>query len=125
MDARDRQPKYPYYVAGALLLVGLGLATLIYLKADAEPADIPWELTPESKKYQGALKLYGGTMNVLWVELTDWLAGLWHGRSLAYTIAVLSVVVAVGYLLIAWYLALPPLEGDDQGNGDDGHGQGG
>ena len=63
MDKAERRRTHPYAVAGAILLVGLGISVGTYIAADSGPDDIPWELTPQSKKYTRALKLYGGTMN--------------------------------------------------------------
>lgn len=41
---------------------------------------------------------------VLAAELTRWFAGLWRGRNLAFTVAFLSVLVALGLYLYAKYL---------------------
>ena len=46
----------------------------------------------ESKKYLHDLELYGGKANILFTEFRDWFAGLWYGRNLAYTVAVLTVI---------------------------------
>src|ERR1039458_7606172 len=61
----------------------------------------PSESTPQSKKYTRALKLYGGTTNALLVELNDWFRGLWHGKPLAVTVAVISLGIALVYLFFA------------------------
>jgi hypothetical protein len=112
MDKTERRVRrtYPYVVAGAILLVGLGFSVGIYLAADSGPEDIPWELTPQSKKYARALKLYGGTMNELIVELNEWFKGLWHGKSLAFTVAAISLGIALAYLFFA--TRGPPLESE-------------
>ena len=47
-----------------------------------------------SKKYVHDLELYGGKINVLAVELHQWLASLWRGKALAYTVAVLTLMLA-------------------------------
>jgi hypothetical protein len=66
----------PYLIAAIILLVGLGSAIVIYLTAGAVP-DTLLELSPDSsKKYLRDLQLYGGTANVLAVELMDWFNGL-------------------------------------------------
>ncbi len=39
------------------------------------------------------LKRIGGTQAVLTVELHDWLKSLWHGRRLAITLAVVSLLI--------------------------------
>ena len=100
MDKARRRRLRPYVVAAAILLVGLGISVGIYLVADSTPNDIPWELTPQSKKYTRALKLYGGTMNELLVELNDWFKGLWYGKSLAFTVASILARPCLGVSLL-------------------------
>jgi hypothetical protein len=51
-----------------------------------------------------------GKQGVLMAELTDWFASLWHGRNLAYTLAVLSISGFLACFLLAHLLKLyPPL----------------
>ncbi len=99
-------------VAAAILMGGLVAAVAVYITADAAPADLP-ELSPDtSKKYLRDLELYGGTANVLAVQLETWLQSLWRGRRLAYTVAAISLAVALGYFFFT--VALPPCEGPDR-----------
>ncbi len=106
-DPRTRH----YLIAGTVLLAGLIGAIVIYLRAGSAPATL-LELSPEtSKKYLRDLELYGGTANVLAVQLQAWFDGLWHGRRLAYTVAVLSAVTSLGYVFFA--VVLPPLRDPD------------
>jgi hypothetical protein len=112
MEKAERRRTYPYVVAGAILLVGLGISAGIYLAADSGPEDLPWEFTPQSKKYARALKLYGGTMNELIVELNEWFKGLWHGKSLAFTVASISLGIALVYLSFAMRVPLTERNGD-------------
>jgi hypothetical protein len=112
MYKAERRRRYSYVVAGVILLAGLGISVGIYLGTDSAPDDIPWELTPQSKKYTRALKLYGGTMNELLVELNDWFKGLWHGKSLAFTVAAISLGVALAYLFFTTRGPLAEPEGD-------------
>jgi len=84
----------------AILIAGLVGAIWIYLAA--VPADNALGYDPmQSKKYLHDLELYGGTANVLAAQFSDWFAGLWHGRNLAYTIAVLTVLTALAVRAIA------------------------
>ena len=95
-------------ISAAILIGGLAAAILIYVKAGAPPEN-PLGYDPEdSKQYLRQLELYGGKANVLGVELRQWFDGLWHGRSLALTVAVLAALVAAGFRLAA--IPLPPLE---------------
>jgi hypothetical protein len=101
-DPRTRH----YLIAAIILLAGLIGAIVIYLRAGNAP-DILLEFSPEtSKKYLRDLELYGGTANVLAVQFQTWFDGLWHGRSLAYTVAVISAVTSLGYVFFA--VVLPP-----------------
>jgi hypothetical protein len=46
------------------------------------------------------MEMVGGTANLVASDITDWLTGLWHGRTLAYTLAVLTVVAAYAFFFI-------------------------
>jgi hypothetical protein len=48
-------------------------------------------------------EVYGGKMNILAVEFRQWLARLWCGKPLAYTIALLTVLLAS----LLWRLGSP------------------
>jgi hypothetical protein len=108
----DRRAR-PYVVSTIILLVGLVVAIGIYFTADTTSQDIPWELTADSRKYLRALELYGGKLNVFAVEFSNWFDGLWHGKSLAFTVAVLALVISALYLLVA--LRLASTESDESG----------
>jgi hypothetical protein len=109
-------------VAAGTLFAGFAVALVIYMTA-TPPPDNPLGYRPEdSKKYLREMELYGGKANVLAGEFRQWFEGLWHGRSLAFTVAVLSVLLA---LVIS--IASTPLPGDtdptetteDDANGPD------
>lgn len=88
-------------VAALILLAGLAAAAVVYLRA-TQPAEGLLELSADtSKTYLRDLQRYGGTANVLASELRGWLDSLWHGRRLAATLAVLSVLAAAAYLFAA------------------------
>lgn len=102
-----RNPRTSLYLLSCIiLLVGLGSAALIYRAAANTPGKVlgydqgdgsVYPVMPEdSKKYLRDMELYGGKANVLTDELRRWLAGLWHGKSLAYTIACISALIALG-----------------------------
>jgi hypothetical protein len=83
-------PRHLRWLASGIFLLGLGLAIFLYVTA-ASPPPHPLGYDPfTSKKYVRELELYGGKINVLAVELHQWLASLWRGKALAYTIAVLT-----------------------------------
>lgn len=115
------------YLAGTLiLLAGLGGATLIYLTATDDSSDaLGYEFVggnvyptqpDDSKRYIHDLDLYGGKAAVLADDLDRWFASLWHGRQLAYTLAILSIGLALAFFLLAGHLSTPssPVQTDDQ-----------
>ena len=93
-------------ISAIILLVGLGSAILVYQKAEnnsravlgyEEEGGSVYPIIPEdSKKYLRDLELYGGKANVLMDELRRGLAGLWHGKSLAFTIACVTIFISFG-----------------------------
>jgi hypothetical protein len=101
-----------------LLAVGLPVAGLIYLNApaDDEGGAIGYEIDGgtavpiqpgDSKSYDRQMEGMGGGAAVLAAEFAAW----WHGRKLAYTLAILSVAGS----LLCFFLArlqgyLPPPE---------------
>lgn len=93
--------KHRCIITAIILLVGLGSAILIYLTADNGPDSGLVNGLENSKKYIHDLELYGGKANVLANELTNWFAGLWHGTSLAFTVACITIVIALGYFFFA------------------------
>ncbi len=114
----DASPRTPYEtvmrkIAAAVLAVGLSAAALVFALAPPEATDDasgPYVAAVDnSKKYRLELERIGGKAAVLAVEFDEWFDGLWHGRRLAGTLAVLSVAAALLCFLAA---KLPPL--DDQ-----------
>jgi hypothetical protein len=57
-----------------------------------------------SKPYVRQLQLFGGKTAVLFDELNRWFAGLWHGTSLALTVAWLSVLAAAALFALGHHL---------------------
>ncbi len=97
-----------YLVSATVLLAGLCSAVLIYLTA-GNSSDSALGIEPEySKMYTHDLELYGGKANVLAAEFSRWFAGLWHGRTLAFTVACITVLVSLGLFLVAYHLYPDP-----------------
>jgi hypothetical protein len=106
---------HPYLITAIILLVGLGSAVLIYLTAESASDSVlgyevigrnVYPITPEdSKMYKHDMELYGGKANVLADELRRWFVGLWHGKSLAFTVACITVVISFGVFFVANLLA--------------------
>jgi hypothetical protein len=97
-------------LAAAVLAVGFAASIAIYLTARPE-AENPLGYDPmQTKTYLHDLELYGGKANVLAAEFREWFTGLWQGRNLAFTLAVITVLVALAIRFVA---ALPPPEALD------------
>lgn len=100
-----------YLISAAILLMGLGSAMTIFLTAndDAESGygfeivnGTVYPTDPEhSKKYIRNLELYGGKANVIADEFGRWFDGLWQGKSLATTIAGMTIFFSSCLFLFA------------------------
>jgi len=81
----------------AILLVGLAASLAIFLTAKP-PAPNPLGYEPEdSKQYLRDMEVYGGKTNLIASEVREFLASLWHGKRLALTVAVITLVAAWAY----------------------------
>jgi hypothetical protein len=90
------------------LAVGVVAGLAIYIAASQRP-QADYEL-PETKAYLRQLEMYGGQSNVLATELREGFAGLWHGKPLGVTVAVLGVLLRAGL----YFFADPLLPEDDE-----------
>jgi len=100
-ESFNRLAKRLRFAAVMILIVGLGGSMIIYL--NAEPISLhPLGYDPlTTKKYLREMELYGGKINVLATRAREWFEGLWQGTSLACTVAVLSVSLA----LLLWFFS--------------------
>ncbi len=99
-----RVRKWLYFASAAILTAGIVSSILIYLAAaNDESADSEYEVIggfvypgggTYNKKYIHDLQVYGGNAAMLADRFTRWFNGLWHGTSLAYTVAVITLLVA-------------------------------
>jgi hypothetical protein len=97
-----------------ILAMGLCGSVLIYLTAEEDPVSAAsyvvvggeaYPIAPEnSKKYVRELRRFGGKAAVLFDEFNRWFDALWHGKSLAITLACISVFVSLGLFLFANWL---------------------
>ena len=100
------------YLIGALILLAgwLGAAS-IYMTTPEDSGDaIGYEivdgvaypiLAHESKAYRHDLERFGGKAAVMADDFNRWFSGLWTGRRLARTLAVLSTALALAFFLAA------------------------
>ncbi len=103
-------------ISVAVLLVGLSSAILVYLKAEnnlsgvlayEEEGGSVYPVMPEdSKRYLRGLELYGGEANVLVDKLGRWFVGLWHGKSLATSVAFITIFISFVVFFTANYSPL-------------------
>jgi hypothetical protein len=92
-----------------ILIMGFGSAIAIYLTAVPDPPN-PLGYDPmETKTYLRDLEMYGGKATVLSVQIQEWFYSLWHGRPLAFTLAVLALLLA----WLVWFFG--PYEYSDDG----------
>jgi len=103
------------YVAGYVVLIAGTIASAWAYRVAVvdEMSDALNAQARNTRAYQGQMEYLGGKANVLGSEISGWFAGLWHGRNLAYTLAVLTIVAALMCFYIAFALPdLPPF-GDE------------
>lgn len=92
-------------VTAGILTAGLGSAALLYLRAAPRAAN-PLGYEPEdTKRYLRQLEVVGGKANVVATEFQRWFEGLWQGRQLAFTVAWLTLLLALGFWFVATRLA--------------------
>ena len=104
-------------VSATLLVIGFASAIAIYVVNGPTSDPTEYELE-SSKRYLRAMETYGGKANLLASDLRHWFSSLWHGRTLAFTVAVLTVVVTLVYRLAV--MPLPPDDDvEDRTSGDD------
>lgn len=99
-----------------VLLVGLASAALIFIFAADEGPDATAALE-SGRSYEYNLERIGGMAAVYAARFNRWLSGLWHGRPLAYTVAVLSVVIALVFFWVARMVFVRSPRGSDSGSG--------
>ena len=102
-----------FYLAGYVVLAA-GSAGSVWAYRRAvwdEVGDAVIASTYNTKKYQDQMERIGGKANILATDVQQWFAGLWHGRHLAYTLAVLTFAIALMCFYIAHFLPdLPPFD---------------
>jgi preprotein translocase subunit SecG len=90
-----------YLISAIILLFGLGGSVLIYLSAGNSSGNL--SDYKNSKMYIHDLELYGGKANILMSKFMSWFAGLWHGKSLALTVACITIFISLAVFLISHY----------------------
>jgi len=98
-------PRHLRLLSYGIFTLGIGMAIVIYVMA-SPPPDYPLGYDPfASKKYVRELEMYGGKINILAVQFSQWLTSLWRGTNLAYTIACLTIILSALLWFLAYYSA--------------------
>jgi len=118
------------FISAIILLVGLGTAIFIYQTADSDSSGVLgyqiiggtiYPIMPENTKiYRHDLEVYGGKAAVLADEFRRWFIGLWHGKSFAFTIAVITIFASFAGFFTAGHLPSPSESGAGAENNRDG-----
>ena len=109
-----KKRKYLNLFSAIILMVGLGSAALIYQRAGNDPYGAlgyevvdgtRYPIMPEnSKLYRHNLEVYGGKFTVIMDDFRRWFVGLWHGKSLAFTVACITIFISLGFFFVAYHL---------------------
>jgi hypothetical protein len=98
----------------AILVLGFAAAVVIFLTAKPPPEN-PLGYDPmDTKRYLHDMEVYGGKANVLAAQFRDWFDSLWHGKTLAFTVAVLTMMAAFVFKFFATPLPPAPDAAADQ-----------
>ena len=111
-----------YISSIVILVIGLCCSIVIYLTAGDDAASATSYVVADgvtyaipastSKMHVRELQRFGGKAAVLFDEIGSWFARLWQGKSLAYTVAWISVFASLGVYLFARYLLLEDPESE-------------
>ena len=106
-------------IGAFILLTGLLGAVSVSLMATDDSSDaVGYEfvdgksypiLAHESKTYRHDLERFGGKAAVMADDLNRWFTGLWKGKRLAYTLAVLTTGAALTFFWAARRLSRAPV----------------
>jgi hypothetical protein len=98
-------------IGAIIMLVGLGSAIFIYQSDENDSDNVlgyeiidgsAYPIRPEdSRMYRRDLELYGGKAAMVVDDFSRWLAGLWHGKSLAFTVASISIIISFIFFFAA------------------------
>ena len=83
-----------------ILLGGCTAALGVWLTAPAPAADPLGDPLDNSKIYERNIEMVGGKANLVASQITDGLKSMLHGKPLALTLAVLTVLAAGGFMLV-------------------------
>jgi hypothetical protein len=101
-------------ISAIILLTGLGGAILIYQTAGNDSDSVlgyeiidgsAYPIRPEdSRTYKRDLELYGGKAAMVADDFSRWFVGLWHGKSLSFIVAGISIFMSFVFFFAANHL---------------------
>ncbi len=90
----------------ALAVAGLVAGAIVYVSASSSADGDPVAQQREMRE----LERLGGTASVQTVKFNQWMASLWHGQRLAFTLALLGLVVGGACWHVGGLMDEEPLE---------------
>ena len=98
-------------IGAIIMLLGLGSSILIYQSAENDSGSVlgyeiidgsAYPIRPEdSRVYRRDLELYGGKAAMVVDDFSRWFVGLWHRKSLAFTVAGISIFISFIFFFAA------------------------
>ena len=116
-----------YLIGAVILLAGLSWAVYLYETATEDESNVvgyeivdghKYPIRPEdSKRYLYELQRIGGKSAVVADEINRWFESLWQGKRFGYTVALLSVGIALAFFWAAQHPAyrLPGHKDEEEG----------
>ena len=97
-----------------ILLVGWSFAALNYVSAASDNANGNADNIVGARSYDYNIERIGGKAALYAVRFNEWLGGLWHGRTLSYTVAILTLVLAIACFWVASLISEPIADKTDR-----------
>lgn len=92
-----------YLAAVAILLAGAVSVVAIYLSAEEAVDSTMISDFLNSKRYLHDVKSYGGNASVLADQFSRWFNDLWHGETLAFTVATIAVACSLLLCFVGYH----------------------
>jgi hypothetical protein len=113
-------------IGAIIMVVGLGSALWIYQTADNNSDSVvgyeiiggtAYPIAPEdSRVYRRNLEYVGGKSAIVLDDFSRWFFGLWHGKALSFTVAVISIFISILFFFVANRLPFILKSDDDSEN---------
>ena len=100
-----------------ILIAGLIGAALIYVFSADDVTGGPVTEIGDRRSNEFQIERIGGKATVYVVRFNEWLGSLWQGRRLAFTVGVLSIVIALACFWVAGLVSarMPGDQDEDRG----------